>query len=216
MSKKLPPQASYALAISLVLCALVAGMFLWQLGDARQTRLPQTITTDSGTAEIGGSFSLIDQDGMRRTEEDFRGRYMLVFFGFTYCPDVCPTTLAILSNALDKIGPLAEEIVPVLITVDPARDTPETLKPYLASFGPEFVGLTGTKEEIDQAVAAYRAYYQIIEGDGGDDYTVNHSSVIYLMDRDGNFVTNYALDMGPDAIAADLTQRIDAARAGSP
>jgi cytochrome oxidase Cu insertion factor (SCO1/SenC/PrrC family) len=211
MSKKLPPAASYMLAASLLVVALIAGMFLWQLGAPRQVAAPQSTTVSTGTADVGGSFSLVDQNGERRSDEDFRGRYMLVFFGFTYCPDVCPTTLAILKAALDEIGPLADEVTPILISVDPERDTPEMLKPYLSAFSPRYVGLTGTREEVDEAVRAYRAYYDIIESDDGE-YTVNHSSVIYLMDRDGLFLTNYSLEMGPDAIAADLRSRIEASR----
>ncbi len=194
----------------LLIGAIAAGGLFWSLGNIRQTMEPVVVTT--GEADIGGPFSLIDQNGARRNDEEFRGRYMLVFFGFTYCPDICPTTLAILSAALDDIGPLADDIVPILITVDPERDTPEILKPYLSVFGDEFVGLTGTKEEIDNAVAAYRAFYQIVEGEGENDYLVDHSTIIYLMDDRGEFVTNYNLNMGPEAIAADLRQRIAAAR----
>jgi len=193
----------------LLIGAIAAGGLFWSLGNIRQTLAPVTVTT--GEADIGGPFSLVDQSGARRNDEDFRGRYMLVFFGFTYCPDICPTTLAILSAALDEIGPLANDIVPILITVDPERDTPEILKPYLSVFGSEFVGLTGTKEEIDNAVGVYRAYYQIVESEG-DDYTVDHSTIIYLMDAQGKFVTNYDLNMGPDAIADDLRRRISDAR----
>lgn len=193
----------------LLIAAILTGGLLWSLSNLRQEPGPIVVTT--GEAEIGGTFSLIDQNGVRRNDQEFRGRYMLVFFGFTFCPDICPTTLAILSAALDDIGPLADEIVPILISVDPERDTPEILKPYLSAFGPEFVGLTGTKEEIDNAVGAYRAFYQILDGEG-DDYLVDHSTIIYLMDGEGKYVTNYDLNMGPAAIAADLRQRIRAAR----
>jgi protein SCO1/2 len=186
-----------------------AGVLLWNLGKIRQADAPIVITT--GEPDIGGAFSLIDQDGGRRSDGDFRGRHMLVFFGFTYCPDICPTTLSILSAALNDIGPLADDIAPIFISVDPDRDTPEILKPYLSAFGSEFVGLTGTKEEVDVAVAAYRAFYQMSGGDN-DDYLVDHTTIIYLMDADGKFVTNYDLNMGPDAIAIDLRQRISDAR----
>ena len=192
----------------LLLGAIAAGGLFWSLG---QLRVAEPVVVTTGEADIGGPFSLLDQDGVRRSDEDFRGRHMLVFFGFTYCPDICPTTLAVLSAALEEIGPLADDIVPIFITVDPKRDTPEILKPYLSAFGPQFVGLTGTKEEIDNAVAAYRAFYQIVETEG-DDYLVDHSTIIYLMDADGKFVTNYNLNMGPVAIADDLGQRISAAR----
>lgn len=192
----------------LTLGALAAGGLFLSLGQLREAE-PVVVTT--GEADIGGPFSLLDQNGVRRGNEDFRGQHMLVFFGFTYCPDICPTTLAILSAALEEIGPLADDIVPILITVDPARDTPEILKPYLSVFGPQFVGLTGTKEEVDNAVAAYRAFYQILETEG-DDYLVDHSTIIYLMDGEGKFVTNYNLNMGPNAIAEDLRERISVSR----
>jgi protein SCO1/2 len=197
------PLASYLLLGSLLVAALLAGAYLWRLGDGQGTGAVQTV---SGEAEIGGPFTLTDQNGMRVSDTDFRGRHMLVFFGFTYCPDICPTTLSILSAALEEIGPLSDQVVPILISVDPARDTPEVMKPYLSAFGEEFVGLTGTKEEIDDVVAAYRAYYQM-DGEG-EDYMVNHSTVVYLMDENGVFLSHYALDMGPDAIAADLTRRL--------
>jgi protein SCO1/2 len=202
MSRRLPSLPSYAIAAVLLVGALFVSLYLWQLGDAREAQLSQA-SVQTGVADVGGPFSLIDQNGVRTTDQDFRGRYMLVFFGFTYCPDVCPTTLAILAAALDEIGPAAENIVPILITVDPARDTPAALKAYLSSFGPNFVGLTGTKEEIAAAADAYHAFYEILEREGGD-YTLNHSTAIYLMGPEGKFVTSYTLNMGPEAIAADL------------
>lgn len=200
--KRPPFISSYALAAGLLVGALFVSLYLWRLADVREAQLTE-VAESTGIAEVGGPFSLLDQDGVRRTEQDFLGRHMLVFFGFTYCPDVCPTTLAVLSAALGQLGPAADDIVPVLITVDPARDTPEALKPYLSAFGPEFVGLTGTEDEIAAVAEAYHAYYEIVDGEGGD-YTLNHSTVIYLMGPDGKFVNNYSLNMGPDEIAADL------------
>lgn len=188
---------------ALALIGAAAGGFL---GNLRAPGLPQNAIVE-GEALIGGPFSLIDQNGARRSDADFRGRFMLVFFGYTYCPDVCPTTLAILSAALDQLGPISQRVVPILITVDPARDTPEILKPYLSAFGPQFVGLTGTDEEIAAAAGAYRVYYKSNAADGPD-YTVDHSSVIYVMGPDGAFITNYGLDDGPDAIADDLRRRL--------
>ena len=206
--KRLSSISSYALAAGLLVGALFVSLYLWRLGDVREAQLSQS-SSPTGVADVGGPFSLIDQDGVRRTDQDFLGRHMLVFFGFTYCPDVCPTTLAVLSAALGEIGPAADDVVPVLITVDPARDTPEALKPYLATFGPNFVGLTGTEEEIAAVAEAYHAYYEIVEGEG-DDYTLNHSTAIYLMGPDGRFVTNYTLNSGPGAIAADLKNKLSA------
>jgi protein SCO1 len=187
------------------LAVAVAGGYLWHLGDV--AALPQSHSQVQGQAEIGGPFSLTDQNGQHRTDADYRGHFMLVFFGFTNCPDVCPTTLAMLSDVLNKLGAKADLVVPVFISVDPARDTPAVLKSYLASFGPRFVGLTGTSDEVAKAAKAYRAYYKKVPLPGGG-YTMNHSSVIYLMGPDGKFVTHYGVEQGPDALAADLAKRL--------
>ena len=193
----------YVIVAAAIFFTAVTASTLWILGD--RAAEPQTRTY--GEAQIGGPFSLVDQNGKRRSEADFRGRYMLVFFGFTNCPDVCPTTLAVLSETFKELGPKADEIVPVFISIDPERDTPEILKSYLSSFGPRFVGLTGTAAEVAKTAEAYRVYYQKVPLDGGG-YTMNHSSVIYLMDRDGKFAAHYTLEIGPDALAADLNKRL--------
>lgn len=187
----------------LFLATVVAAGALWRLGDLRVQRA-QTITAE--TVELGGPFTLTDQNGIRRSESDFRGKYMLVFFGYTFCPDICPTTLAVMAAALDMMGPGADRIVPILISVDPVRDTPETLKTYLSAFGARFVGLTGSEEEIAVAARAYRVYVQAHK-DQGDSYTVDHSGVIYLMDPSGTFIANYSLSASPDKLAADLAKQ---------
>jgi len=184
--------------------ATVAGGALWQLGSPRKDEPAQT-SSQTGV-QLGGPFVLIDQNGARKTEADFRGKYMLVFFGYTYCPDVCPTTLAVIQAALDKMGRQAERIVPVFITVDPKRDTPEAMKTYLSSFSSRFVGLTGTPEEIASVAKEYRVFYRINGGER-DNYTVDHSGVVYLMKPDGTYLANYSLANSPDALAADLTRR---------
>jgi protein SCO1/2 len=148
---------------------------------------------------------------MRRSEADFRGKYMLMFFGYTYCPDVCPTTLAVMSAALDMMGSRAERIVPIFVTVDPKRDTPEAIKSYLSAFGPRWVGLTGTPDEIAGIAKEYRVYFRVNAGEGAD-YTVDHSGVVYLMKPDGSYLANYSLANSPDTMAADLTRRTIAAR----
>jgi protein SCO1/2 len=165
----------------------------------------------SGAALIGGPFSLVGADGKPVTDRDFRGRYMLIFFGYTYCPDVCPTTLAVMSAALNIMGQRAERIVPIFVTVDPKRDTPETMKTYLSAFGPRWVGLTGTPDEIAAIAKAYRVYFKINAGEDGN-YTVDHSGVVYLMKPDGSYLANYSLANAPDTMAADLTRRTIAAR----
>jgi protein SCO1/2 len=191
-----------------VLVAIVLAGVLWHLGDLRSGRGTQTLS--AVPTQLGGPFSLTDQDGKQRTDADYRGKYMLVFFGYTYCPDVCPTTLAVMSAALQMMGQRADRIVPIFISVDPKRDTPELLKSYLSAFGPRWVGLTGTDEEIAKVTKEYRVYYRINPGNGAD-YTVDHSGVVYLMKPDGSYLANYSLANSPDTMAADLTRRTVAA-----
>ena len=152
-------------------------------------------------------FMLTDQDGRPRTDKDFHGRWVLVYFGYTYCPDVCPTTLAVMANTLGALGAQAGRVVPVFVSVDPARDTPAVLKSYLASFGPRFVGLTGKPDAIAKLAHAYGVYYQKHPLANGN-YSVDHTSAIYLLDPDGRFVKTYNDQDGANAIAADLKKRM--------
>lgn len=137
---------------------------------------------------IGGPFALTDQNGARRTDADFRGKLMLVYFGFTYCPDICPTDLQQMGLAVDRLGSAGEMVQPVFITVDPERDTAEHLKEYMPLFHPRFIGLTGDAAAIRYAARAYRAYYKKVEREDKSDYTVDHSVFIYLMGRDGKYL----------------------------
>jgi protein SCO1/2 len=136
---------------------------------------------------VGGPFALTDQTGHARTNEDFRGRLMLVYFGFTTCPDVCPTDLQAIGLALDKLGPDAENVQPIFITVDPERDTATHLAEYMPLFHPRLIGLTGSAEAIRNVADAYKVYYAKVPLKDGD-YTVDHTAYIYLMDRDGNYL----------------------------
>jgi protein SCO1/2 len=198
------PRFPVVLLPVLVLATVLAAGALWRLGDLRAQRGTQTISVEK--VDLGGPFTLTDQNGAKRSDSEFRGKYMLVFFGYTFCPDVCPTTLAVMAAALDKMGAGADRIVPVFISVDPARDKPEVLKAYLSAFGPRFVGLTGTEDEIAATAKAYRVYIQAHK-DEGENYTVDHSGVVYLMDKSGAFLANYSLDASPDKLAADLTKQ---------
>lgn len=156
-----------------------------------------------GVADIGGPFSLIDQTGRRVSDTDFRGHYMLVYFGYTYCPDVCPTELATISRAIDLLGTDAARVTPIFITVDPARDTPKVLAEYHQNFHPSFVMLTGSADEIAAAAKAYRVYYAKA-GEDDQDYLMDHSSFVYLMDEDGRYVTHFAPDTTPEAMAKSI------------
>jgi protein SCO1/2 len=196
-----------ALIPYLLLAACVAAGALWYLGDVRSHGTVESIPTGE-TVDLGGPFSLTDQNGATRSDQDFHGKFMLVFFGYTYCPDVCPTTLAVMSEALKMMGQRADKIAPVFITVDPKRDTPEKLKSYLDSFGPQFVGLTGSSADIANVAKEYRVYYREQSPDQKGDYAVDHSGVVYLMDPNGKFVANYSLETSPETLAADLMKRL--------
>lgn len=176
--------------------------------QARERLLPASNVRVWGQALIGGPFTLTDHTGKRVTDADFRGRHMLVFFGFTYCPDVCPTTLQVVSEALAKLGPKAERFVPILITVDPERDTPEQLALYVQSFHPRLVGLTGTRAEIDAVLNAYRIrnVRRRTDPKSTAGYTIDHPAQVYVMDPEGRYRTFLDYTKGPESMAASLAR----------
>ena len=150
---------------------------------------------------IGGPFALTDQNDARRTDADFRGKLMLVYFGFTSCPDICPTDLQAIGLALDQLGKDGEEVQPFFITVDPERDTPQLLADYGPMFHPRLIGLSGNATSIRQAARAYRVYYAKVPRTDGSNYTVDHSGFIYLMGRDGQYLGFFPPGTPPDRIA---------------
>ena len=159
----------------------------------------------SGVALVGGPFTLTDQTGKRVTDQDFRGKYMLIFFGFTYCPDVCPSELQVMSAALDELGPVGEKIQPVFITIDPARDTPEAMKLYVSNFHPRLVGLTGSDQDIAAVAKAYRVYYAKAKGaENSPDYLMDHSTILYLIGPDGKFVKHFTYGTDVKALVDGL------------
>ena len=181
-------QCRHRLPAALMLLALgsVATSSLAQAPERSAAELMDAVMWNR--EPIGGPFALTDQNGVHRTDTDFRGKLMLVYFGFTYCPDICPTDLQQMALAVDQLGPAGETVQPVFITVDPERDTVEHLKDYMALFHPRFVGLTGDAAAIRQAARAYRVYYEKVEREDKSDYTLDHSVFIYLMDRDGRYL----------------------------
>ena len=192
-------RAPTALIVLALLLAILAGGLLWYVSD----RFPGAQSPGSGIADIGGPFVLTDQNGTRRTDRDFRGRYVLLYFGYTECPDVCPTTLGVIADALAKLGPRMQQFVPVFVTIDPERDTPPVLKKYLAAFGPNFVGLTGSLADITKVAHEYRVYFAKHKLDSGG-YALDHSSVIYLLGPDGKLVKFYDEATTPDVLTKDL------------
>ena len=161
----------------------------------------------TGKALVGGPFALVDHTGKTVTDKDFRGRYMLVYFGFTNCPDICPSGLQVMAAALDKVGAKADQVTPIFITVDPERDTPEQLASYVSSFHPRLVGLTGSPEQVTAALKAYRVYAKKVEDPKSTaGFTFDHTSIIYLMDRDGDYLANFTHASSVDRIAERLAK----------
>jgi protein SCO1/2 len=185
------------LGLALAILLIGAGGYIWLTGGS-----PPGVT-------VGGPFALTNGDGKAVTDQDFRGKYMLVYFGYTYCPDVCPTTLNVVADALDKLGAKANRVQPLFITVDPKRDSPAVVKQFAAAFGPRVQGLTGSAAQIATVAREYRVYYaEHRTGSGPDDYTMDHSSVLYLMGPDGRFIAPIRADMAADRMAAALAKLI--------
>ncbi len=170
---------------------------------------PQNVQSE-GKPLIGGPFSLVDTSGKRVTDRDFRGKLMLVFFGYTHCPDVCPTELQTMAEVMEKLGPDADKVAPIFISVDPKRDTPGVLASYVKNFSPRITGLTGDQSEVASAAKAYRVYFRKA-GDGTNgDYAVDHSAFVYLMDGEGNYITHFSFNTAPDAMTSAIRKRIAA------
>lgn len=170
----------------------------------------------SGEANIGGPFSLVDQTGATVTDADFRGKAMLIYFGYTYCPDICPASLQIMAAALDRLEPEERaRIQPILITVDPERDTVDQLAQYVQSpaFPDDLVGLTGTEDQIVEVAGAYRVAYR--RAGEGDDYLMDHTSIVYLMDSEGEFADVFTHGTDPAAMAARLQDFLEEEDASS-
>lgn len=166
-------------------------------------------TGGKGVASIGGPFSLVDHKGQPKTDKDFRGRYMLIYFGYTYCPDVCPTALQSMTQALDRLDPATQKkIIPVFITIDPERDTVKQLNAYVDNFHPSMVGLTGTPEEITKTARVFRVYFGRAKGveEESTDYLMDHSSIVFLMNPDGEYVTHFTHATPPEKMAERLAK----------
>jgi len=184
--------------VLVILAAFAAGGVLAL--TSRQNFAPTS--TQSGKALIGGPFTLTNQKGERVTDETFRGKYMLVSFGYTSCPDICPAELQLMANVVDLLGADADKITPIFVTIDPERDTVQHLAAYVENFHPRMVGLTGTPEEVKEAASAYRVYYAKAEGAStANGYLMDHSTFIYLMDPQGQYVTHFAYGMTREKMA---------------
>ena len=193
-----PPRTFVFSVIGLLLAVVLlgGGGFLW-------------LTGVTGGPRVGGPFTLVNDNGKTVSNRDFRGKYMLVYFGYTYCPDVCPTTLNSVAQAMTSLGARAKQVQPIFITVDPERDSPTVMKRYVSAFSPSLIGLTGTPAQIAAVAKEYKVYYaKHVTGPGPNDYSMDHSSIIYLMGPDGNFIAPIAAsDSGPQ-MATEIAKRM--------
>ena len=190
---------------AIVAAVLVLTFATFRTGDDHSHRVTYT-----GEADIRANFSLINHEGRSVTEVDYAGRWLLVFFGFTHCADICPTTLAYMGTVLDVLGLKADHVAPLFVTVDPKRDTAELLKEYVAAFHPRLIGLTGSEAQVSDAAESFKVYYERFEGEGSPDgYLMAHAGHIYLMRPDGKFEAVF-LESGqpPEALAEEITMRI--------
>ncbi|MFY9695891.1 MAG: SCO family protein [Xanthobacteraceae bacterium] len=199
MNAKLNAQAS---RLMLLLAAFLGGLFLIFAAIFFVTGRPFS-PIGQAVAAIGGPLDLEDQNGKPFTDAQMKGHPFLVFFGFTHCPDICPTTLFDMSQMMKALGPDANRVGALFITVDPDRDTPKVLKDYLSNFDPHLRGLTGDQAQIDTAIKEYRVYAKKVPLENGD-YTMDHTAIVYLMDKDGRFVAPFNMTRTPDAEATDL------------
>lgn len=187
--------AAVILALALALGAI---SWLWP----KETHSP----ISSGEALVGGPFALVDQDGQSFSEQQLLGKPSLLFFGYTFCPDVCPTELQVMSAAVRDLGAAAPRVI--FVTIDPERDTPEVLKSYLSSFDPPVTGLTGSAEQIAAMAKAYRIFYQKVPMGSAGDYRMDHTSLVYLMGADGKFVTYFDYTTDAKTLTAALSKAL--------
>lgn len=188
-------------AVAALLFMVATGVYQWR----HLSRMDEPPPSVLPAVQIGGPFRLIDHAGRSVSDADYQGKYLLVFFGYTFCPDVCPTELTVIAEALDLLGPLAEPIQPLFVSVDPARDTPAVLAEYVRQFHPRIVGLTGGLDDIAQMARSYRAFFAKSEATkDSPDYLIDHSALAYLMGPDGKFVTTFAYNTTAEKMAAGL------------
>ena len=192
----------------IVVCALLvaAGAMVVARPDLFGLGSPSTQTT--GTALIGGPFTLTDHTGKQVSDTDLRGRLMLIYFGYTLCPDVCPLSLQVMADGIDALGADAKDVQPLFISVDPERDTAEVMSDYVPHFHKRMLGLTGSPEQIKPVLKAYRVYVSKQEETEPGEYLVNHSSIFYLMGRDGKFIAHFADQVRPTALAAAIRKHL--------
>ena len=192
-------------------CALLVIASLFGRGPAVAAEQPSAAQMMDdlmyGRGSVGGPFALTDQAGKPRSDSEFRGKLMIVYFGYTFCPDVCPTDLMAITQALDALGPAAQDVQPVFVTIDPELDT-KVLADYLSSFHPSFVGLTGSPDEIRTVANAFKAFYVKVPDQRSGDYSIDHAGVIYLMGRNGEYLGFMPPQTSPDRLTEVLRNNL--------
>ncbi|XP_077183713.1 protein SCO1 homolog, mitochondrial [Paroedura picta] len=204
-SRKLGPVTWKSLAIT---CAFGGGLLavMKYLKKQKEDTLEKKRTRAIGKPLLGGPFSLVDHEGQPKTDRDYLGQWVLIYFGFTHCPDICPEELEKMILAVNEINriPSLPNVTPLFISIDPERDTKEAIARYVKEFSPKLVGLTGTKEQIDQVSRVYRVYYSPGPKDEDNDYIVDHTIIMYLIGPDGGFVDYYGQNKNNSEIAASI------------
>ena len=199
--------------ISIMLIALgtiaVTAFVAWQrIADTRTTKTVDGVGL-STAVKIGGPFALTNHLGKTVSDTAFKGGYLYIYFGYGYCPDVCPTELANMAATIDALGPQADQVQPLFITIDPERDTTEFLAEYVTQFHPQFIGLTGSLEEIAAVAMSYRVFYRKAKDENASEYLMDHSNFVYFMGPDGEFLTMFRGGTIPEALAETMTKYIE-------
>jgi protein SCO1/2 len=192
--------------LAIVVVAAIAGVAQWLV--IRNDDVTKDASGMVTSVEIGGPFSLTDHTGRQVTEKDYLGNFTLVFFGYTFCPDVCPTELGDIALALDELGDLSLAVTPVMISIDPERDTPPVLAEYVPLFHERLVGLTGTPEQIKNVADAYRIFYRRVDDPEYSYYLMDHTSFVYLLNPEGNVVSLMRYGTSPDEMASTIRQQL--------
>ena len=198
------PRSKLVLAFAVVMLLLSGALLATTIAIRQHAPDVSAESSARAGAAIGGPFTLVASDGKTVTDQTYRGKWMLIYFGYTFCPDACPTALNNLSVALKALGTDADTVQPLFITVDPKRDTPAVMAEYLKAFDPRIVGLSGSQAQTDAAAKAYHVYVEVQKGGGGDNYLVDHSAYFYVMDPQGKFVDVIAGDVSGTDMAARL------------
>ena len=208
MTKIIPTHSR--LRIALWIAVIAAAVALAGFAVMRPGHIPSHQPVYSGDADIRSEFTLISHDGQTVTQDDYKGRWQLVFFGFTHCPDICPTTLAYMGSVLDQLGSDASQVAPLFVTVDPERDTPEVLKDYVANFHPRLIGLTGSTAQVAAAADAFKVYHEKLSDEAASEgYVMAHAGHIYLMAPDGRFEAVFLESAQPaEKMAEQISMRI--------